>query len=132
VIAQRQLLPGEVARLDPLDGSARMRTVIGKTLPIKNDAASPILDGGGNQMQINPTYAGPISPEPIRQSQPADAAHPPGDQFIATSGLADRRHAAGLDPARAERIRSRVLSGAYDTLEVVDAIARRLLEGEDL
>jgi negative regulator of flagellin synthesis FlgM len=101
-------------------------------LPIKKDAASPILDGGGNQMQINPTYAGPTSPEPARQSQLADAVDPPRDLFVATSGLADRRHAASLDPARAERIRSRVLSGAYDTLKVVDTIARRLLDGEDL
>ena len=39
---------------------------------------------------------------------------------------------AGLDPARAERIRERVLNGAYDTLEVVDAVARRLLASGDL
>jgi hypothetical protein len=83
-------------------------------------------------MQINPTYAGPISPEPVRQSQPADAAHPPRHLYIAASGLADRHHAAGLDPARAERIRSRILNGTYDTLKVVDAVARRLLDGEDL
>ena len=38
----------------------------------------------------------------------------------------------GLDPARAERIRGRILSGAYDTLDVVDAVARRLLGTGDL
>ena len=38
----------------------------------------------------------------------------------------------GLDPARAAQIRGRVLSGAYDTLEVVDAVARRLLDSGDL
>lgn len=38
----------------------------------------------------------------------------------------------GLDPARAASIRGRVLSGAYDTLEVVDSVARRLLDSGDL
>jgi hypothetical protein len=37
-----------------------------------------------------------------------------------------------VDPARAAQIRERVLSGAYDTLEVVDAVARRLLQSGDL
>lgn len=38
----------------------------------------------------------------------------------------------GMDPAQASQIRGRVLSGAYDTLEVVDAVARRLLDSGDL
>ena len=32
-----------------------------------------------------------------------------------------------FDPARAATIRNRILSGAYDAVEVVDAVARRLL-----
>jgi hypothetical protein len=44
----------------------------------------------------------------------------------------DRDAASGLDPARAAKIRGRILSGAYDTLEVVDAVARRLLDSGDL
>jgi hypothetical protein len=39
---------------------------------------------------------------------------------------------SGLSPARAASIRGRVLSGAYDTLEVVDSVARRLLDSGDL
>lgn len=38
----------------------------------------------------------------------------------------------GMDSARVERIRGRVLSGAYDTLKVVDAMARRILDAGDL
>jgi hypothetical protein len=38
---------------------------------------------------------------------------------------------SGLEPARADQIRGRVLSGAYDTLEVVDTVARRLLDSGD-
>ncbi|HTE44456.1 MAG TPA: flagellar biosynthesis anti-sigma factor FlgM [Gemmatimonadaceae bacterium] len=37
-----------------------------------------------------------------------------------------------LDSARTTAIRGRVLNGAYDTLEVVDAVARRLLDSGDL
>jgi len=37
-----------------------------------------------------------------------------------------------MDPARIEQIRGRILSGAYDTLKVVDAVARRILDAEDL
>jgi hypothetical protein len=40
--------------------------------------------------------------------------------------------ASGLTPARAATIRGRVLSGAYDTLEVVDSVARRLIDSGDL
>lgn len=40
--------------------------------------------------------------------------------------------AGAMDSARLARIRDRVLSGAYDTLEVVDAVARRLLASGDL
>ena len=61
-------------------------------------------------MQIDPKFAGPSSPEPIERSRPAMA----------------------MDSARIARVRGRVLSGAYDTLEIVDAIARRLLDSGDL
>jgi hypothetical protein len=44
----------------------------------------------------------------------------------------DRTVAAGLDPIRASHIRHRVLSGAYDSLDVVDTVARRLLKSGDL
>jgi len=44
----------------------------------------------------------------------------------------DRTVEAGLDPIRASHIRNRVLSGAYDALDVVDTVARRLLTSGDL
>lgn len=44
----------------------------------------------------------------------------------------DTDSASGLSPARAATIRGRVLSGAYDTLEVVDSVARRLIDSGDL
>lgn len=45
---------------------------------------------------------------------------------------ADADATSELDQARTARIRAQVLSGAYDSLEVVDAIARRLLRSGDL
>lgn len=44
----------------------------------------------------------------------------------------DRTVQAGLDPIRASHIKHRVLSGAYDALDVVDTVARRLLQSGDL
>ncbi len=100
-------------------------------------------------MYIYPKNTGPIRPEaasqPIDLSErdaetrpaPAPAAIDRSDKVeISDAGraLAAREgdQASGLDPARAARIRGRILSGAYDTLEVVDAVARRLLDSGDL
>jgi hypothetical protein len=38
----------------------------------------------------------------------------------------------GLDSMRVARIRERVLNGAYDSLNVVDSMARRLLDSGEL
>jgi len=103
-------------------------------------------------MQIYPKNPAALRPETSRTTQPADVASRPSIQPIgsATSSparsdqvqisdagraLAARGEAGstkGLDPARADAIRGRVLGGAYDTLEVVDAVARRLLDSGDL
>lgn len=103
-------------------------------------------------MYIYPKNTGPIGPETTRTSQPTEASDERPIQRVApTPASIDRsdkveisdagralaaRDDAGsstpLDPARADRIRGRILSGAYDTLEVVDAVARRLLDSGDL
>jgi hypothetical protein len=44
----------------------------------------------------------------------------------------DSVNKSSLDPAKADKIRSRILSGAYDTVEVVDAVARRLIATGDV
>jgi negative regulator of flagellin synthesis FlgM len=48
------------------------------------------------------------------------------------TGDTDAVSQSSLDPAKADRVRSRILSGAYDTVEVVDAVARRLLATGDV
>jgi hypothetical protein len=55
----------------------------------------------------------------------ADAIRP----IAARDGASDR---SSLDTARAVRIRGRVLGGVYNTLDVVDAVVRRILDSGDL
>ena len=38
----------------------------------------------------------------------------------------------GLHPSQEEVIRQRIVEGAYDALEIVDQVARRILESGDL
>jgi hypothetical protein len=102
-------------------------------------------------MHINPK-AGPLRPEINRISQPDDVSARGSIRSIspvpssvdksdkvqisdAGRALAARGETAdtsSVDPSRTARIRGRVLSGAYDTLEVVDAVARRLVDSGDL
>lgn len=108
-------------------------------------------------MQISSKNLGPIGPDASRSTQQAgtpDAKHvrsgtsnatstdradrveisDAGRSLAARDGSADvaAPAGAGLDPARKASIRGRVLNGAYDTLEVVDAVSRRLLDSGDL
>lgn len=48
-----------------------------------------------------------------------------------TDGPADSA-VSGVDPRRADEIRSKILSGAYNTLEVADQVARALIRSGDL
>jgi negative regulator of flagellin synthesis FlgM len=108
-------------------------------------------------MQIYPKNLGPLRPDTARNTSSVDQADQSPIQPIApTPSSADRSDkvqisdagralaaradgsadaassSSSLDPARASRIRQRVLSGAYDTLEVVDAVSRRILDSGDL
>ena len=97
-------------------------------------------------MHIYPKNTGPIGTSPVadtaasdgvRTVAPAPSSTDRSDRVsISDAGRAlaarDGGDTAALDPARASRIRDRVLSGAYDTLEVVDAVARRLLDSGDI
>jgi hypothetical protein len=104
-------------------------------------------------MHIYPKQTGPVRPETTRSSLLADAVDSDAIRSVAGVGsssdrsdkvsisdagraLAARDGGADTavidDPSRVGRVRDRVLSGAYDTLEVVDAVARRLLVSGDL
>lgn len=42
------------------------------------------------------------------------------------------QESASLSPERVDQIRQRILSGAYNSVEVVDQVARRMLERGDI
>lgn len=106
-------------------------------------------------MHIYPKQTGPIAPEtsrganaadrlerePIRPVPPTPSAPDRTDKVeISDAGRAlaardndgDTDPLSTLDPGRASRIRDRILNGAYDTADVVDSIARKLLQSGDL
>jgi anti-sigma28 factor (negative regulator of flagellin synthesis) len=79
---------------------------------------------------VRPAEAGAVSSAP-------DGADRPSSRDSVQISDAGRALASGggsgaIDQARAAQIRAQVLAGAYDSLEAVDAIARRLIESGDL
>jgi negative regulator of flagellin synthesis FlgM len=78
---------------------------------------------------VQPVPATPSSTDKSDKVQISDA----GRALAARAkGGSDSVSQSSLDPAKADRIRSRILSGAYDTVEVVDAVARRLISTGDV
>ena len=70
----------------------------------------------------------PVAPVPTAPSDSVDIS----DAGRALAARGGQSGTSTLDPTRAAQIRERVLNGAYDTLEVVDAVARRVLSSGDL
>ena len=94
------------------------------TGPIRPETASQSADISERDSDVRPVSTGASANDRSDKVQISDA----GRALAARDGDST----SGLDPARASRIRGRILSGAYDTLEVVDAVARRLLDSGDL
>jgi predicted TIM-barrel enzyme len=107
-------------------------------------------------MQIHPKSGGPSRPEVASSTQSVDkASKAPVAPAAAVTAAAAVTSAAGrsdkvqisdagralaaregsntgLSPERAAQIRQRVLDGAYNSLGVVDEVARRILSSGDL
>ena len=97
------------------------------TAPIRPETnRTTQTDGVADRSTIRPVAPATSSPDRSDKVQISDA----GRALAARTDGTDS--SSSLDPARASRIRGRILSGAYDTLEVVDAVARRLLDSGDL
>ncbi len=60
--------------------------------------------------------------------QISDAGH----ALAAPGASVDDANASDLDPRRIDEIRSRILSGAYNSLEMADHVARSLMRSGDL
>ena len=101
-------------------------------------------------MYINPNVGSttPAAPTPKVEPHPHAGQTPAGDTAAIAPDRSDRveisdagralaaREGTGessaLSPERIAELRQRVLDGAYDSLEVVDEVARRILGARDL
>jgi len=105
-------------------------------------------------MYISSKNAGPIRPDATTQTgtvSPTEPVEPAGVGSPSTGTGADRSDkveisdagralaardgvdgSSTVDSTRASEIRGRILSGAYNTLDVVDSVARRILDSGDL
>ena len=93
-----------------------------------NKSTQPATDAA-EKSTVQPVSVTPSSTSRSDKVQISDA----GRALAARAkGGSEAAGQSSLDPAKADRIRSRILSGAYDTVDVVDAIARRLIATGDV
>jgi len=74
-------------------------------------------------------------PRPVQEVAPTPAARPVKSDSVQISDAGRRLNAEqrqAMDPERVAELRQKVLSGAYNTLDVVDQVARRILTRGDL
>ncbi|MGI8547862.1 MAG: hypothetical protein ACR2M1_11080 [Gemmatimonadaceae bacterium] len=104
-------------------------------------------------MQVNNTPSNAARTEATQRSQQSGASQAPtsgpeavskirrvDDVQISDAGhvlsgagpSVDDAKASDLDPSRVDEIRSRILSGAYNSLEMADHVARSLMRSGDL
>jgi anti-sigma28 factor (negative regulator of flagellin synthesis) len=95
-------------------------------------------------MRINGTSLDPLRPTPASipaVPRPAqDVVQSPATKPVKSDSVqisdAGRRmsteQANALDPERVSELRTKVLTGAYNTLDIVDQVARRILMRGDL
>jgi anti-sigma28 factor (negative regulator of flagellin synthesis) len=79
----------------------------------------------------------PASPEKGRSTnsssvQPSGADSARSDSVQISSAGRHLAASAELDPERTAELRTQVLTGAYNTLDIVDQVARRMLSRGDL
>lgn len=99
-------------------------------------------------MHVNKTAADMISTDALQRAQGSAAPQAPVDAVapargtdavqISDAGLAlasggeTQRTSSTLDPSRADQIRSKILAGAYNSLESADQVARAVIRSGDL
>jgi negative regulator of flagellin synthesis FlgM len=103
---------------DPLRPD-RVSTPAGATQPQANPQSQPPRPGDAG---VPPNGAGPAKSDSVQISS--------AGRSLAGRVEADER--TRLDPERVAELRTKVLTGAYNTLDVVDQVARRMLSRGDL
>jgi anti-sigma28 factor (negative regulator of flagellin synthesis) len=70
--------------------------------------------------------------DPVAPARGADAVQLSDAGLALASQGTTKDSAAPLDPQRADQIRSSILSGAYNSLEMADQVARAVIRSGDL
>jgi negative regulator of flagellin synthesis FlgM len=97
-----------------------------QTGPLRPESTSQTADVSETGA-IKPVATAPTSADRSDKVEISDAG-----RALAARGGDSAQASSGADSTRTDRVRGRILSGAYDTLEVVDTVARRLLDSGDL
>jgi negative regulator of flagellin synthesis FlgM len=91
---------------------------------------------GSNIDSLRPTPAStPAAPRPAQEITQSPATKPVKSDSVQISDTGRRlntEQANALNPERVAELRTKVLTGAYNTLDVVDQVARRILTRGDL
>ena len=93
-------------------------------------AADTIRTEALQRTQAPVTTQAPV--EPVPPSRGADAVEISDAGLALAGGSTTQQTASSLDPQRVDQIRSRILSGAYSSLEMADQVARAVIRSGDL
>ena len=92
----------------------------------------------GDSVRIDALKRAQASGNPQSAPEPASAARGSDAVEISDAGLAlasdqtSTQSASSIDPSRADQIRSRILSGAYNSLGMADQVARAVIRSGDM
>lgn len=91
--------------------------------PLRPDRATP----NGNSSVTRPAEQGGAATGSVKSDsvQISDAGR-------SMAGRLEKQDEKAFDPERVAELRTKVLSGAYNTLDVVDQVARRILQRGDI
>ena len=78
------------------------------------------------------THAVPRPAQTITQSPDTTPVKPDSVQISDAGRRLNTEQANALNPERVAELRTKVLTGAYNTLDVVDQVARRIMTRGDL
>lgn len=87
-----------------------------------------------NSLQAPAAHSAP-APRPAQEVTQSPAAKPVKSDSVEISEAGRRMNAQqreALDPERVAELRQKVLTGAYNSLDMVDQVARRILTRGDL
>lgn len=93
--------------------------------PLRPDRSPPTVDPANPRSPDQPVA--PPAPSPRR----SDSVHI-SDAGRSLAGRAAKHASQELDAERVTELRTKVMAGAYNTLDVVDQVARRILTRGDL